>query len=724
VKHFADFSPSAGAQEKMTIRRRWFTSGYALALCLVLIANLLRNIAQQVPQQLGDETSFLLSSKYFLQWDLVHSLGYVPVPGLVFLKLASLIASSNQYYLLAKVWNAILLTAATIPAYTVARRVMPATQAKLASILVAVVPSIIYGAYFTPEAAYILAFWIFVSISIAALNAPNRMWIAAAAGSSCAVAYLIKPHALALGAAYVLSVVALWLVARLDRRGSAHGLERKEWNSIRVALIHLAFFAIAAIVTIMLLGRMIAADWLAGFDLKLYSNLVTARAEAAAQPAMTEVIRLLGLHAAAIVSALAIPVVLAAFTLRRWSVSWDTTVVLIVSFAVMSMLVLMTAKVTVDFHAIHGPEQALDRIHGRYYSFALPLLMFVTVAGLSERAPHISAIRATTVFVMAVAVVVACTVLTARQTFSFVDAPDLTYLVASQRVQLFSVLVAVVVFALAAFSRVSPGWLVLASWGCMSIVNVYAATRLQLNEAREHTGDRAVALLRALFESRGLDHGVIVSGAHRIDAARAAFRLASTSPVVSTLSEAYARIGENTQWLLILGDQPRAKFGSSAIRAGDSTVYLADGVRVATFGNARAVRTRYSFNGDAFSLADVVPAHSSEPWGTWLSAPWAELIFPQPLPAEGTLTIVARVLDPTLQTPISVLVCGRSLLLQINETFKAHQIQYSCATGPEFIRFENMKPLSPRELGLSSDPRRLALGIEAIEIESKPREAR
>jgi phosphoglycerol transferase len=100
------------------------------------------------------------------------------------------------------------------------------------------------------------------------------------------------------------------------------------------------------------------------------------------------------------------------------------------------------------------------------------------------------------------------------------------------------------------------------------------------------------------------------------------------------------------------------------------------------------------------------------------------LIFPQPLPAEGTLTIVARVLDPTLQTPISVLVCGRSLLLQINETFKAHQIQYSCATGPEFIRFENMKPLSPRELGLSSDPRRLALGIEAIEIESKPREAR
>jgi hypothetical protein len=74
------------------------------------------------------------------------------------------------------------------------------------------------------------------------------------------------------------------------------------------------------------------------------------------------------------------------------------------------------------------------------------------------------------------------------------------------------------------------------------------------------------------------------------------------------------------------------------------------------------------------------------------------------------------VLDPSRQNPVTLEICGRSFTLQLTEKLSEQRIKYACPTPPRTIRFTNLKPLSPRAVGLSADDRPLALALESVEI--------
>ncbi len=695
--------------------------GFALALLALLLVNVLRDIATEFPQQLSDETAFLLSSRYFLHWHLIYSLGYMPVPGLVFLKIASFLASSDRYYLLVKIVNALYVTFAAIPAYFVARRVMSSQEATIASVLVAITPPTIYGNYFTPEANYIFVFWLFAAVSVAALNAPTRYRNVLGAGMVGAIAFLIKPHAIALGSAYVASAAVLCVTDHIGRQNGFRDREEPRMSR-RACIAHVALFAIASLATLLVLGRILGGSWFASFDLRLYSELFTRKVGWEARLAsIGPVVKLLAFHAAAIVAALAVPIAtLAGFHVRRGPVGRPLMVLAIFSLTVVSMLVLMTARATVDFNSIHGGSNTLDRLHGRYYSFALPLLIFVAVGYFRNRLSRGASMRTMFAAGLATVAILACVAITAGQTFTFLDAPDLTYLLYTPGFSV-SVIVATLIAATVAHLKLNPKWLILAAWALMSLINVYAATRFQHNEDREQIGDRAVGVLRGLFGRKDLDQGIIVASSHTVAAARAAFRLASLSPVVHTVSDASARANPSTSWVLVLGDQAGNAFGSTAIVAGDSAIYVMDPSRIVMPSDSGRRTMVFSFRADASLRATANPAHAPEPWGTWLSGPEVEIVFPTPLPDRGALTITANVLDPMRQNPVDMIICGNLFRMTFTGALAEHRIRYACAGRPDRIRFVNMKPLSPRDIGLSADPRALALAIESIKIEAAGR---
>lgn len=696
-----------------------FPGGYAFALCAVLLANVLRNISTRLPHQLSDETVFLLASKYFLQEDLVRSLGYMPPPGLVFLKIGSYLASSDQCYLLVKLWNALCLTLAAVPAYFLARRVMPAQIAKVASVLVAITPPTLYGAYFTAEGTYILVFWIFAALSFGALIEPRRYGIALLAGVSVAFAYLIKPHALALCSAYLVAVTALWLAAHSGLPGFPRTVT-ESWQSRRMIVIHVACFASGAIGTLLVLGKVLGAEWLAAFDLKLYSNLAS-HGEARAAPFQTigPVLNLLALHAAAIVSALAIPAALfVLFGLRRGSSDPETSILIVFSLAVVSMLVLMTAKATVDFHVVYG--EPLYRLHGRYYSFSLPLLMFVAVAHFHERVPAVFNARTKVMGVIGAAMIVACVVTTQSRIFTFLDAPDLSYLLFGGGV-LVAIIAGVVIAIGHVLGRACLKWLMLGGWAMMSLLNVAFASRLQHSEDRVQVGDRAVDVLRGLFPADDLDRGIIVGTSHPVAAARAAFRLASLSPVVSSVREGHLRRIDSTKWILVLGDQSGTAFNLAVIQVGDSAIYLVDRMDAASDSSTHQPQSAYLFGSSSALRPIASPAHDPEPWGIWLTGDAARIVFPQPLPARGNMTIVANVLDPGLQGPVSVQICGSKFSLRLTNTLGEYRVQYSCQHQPVSLQFSDMKPLAPLALGISGDSRGLSVALAEIRVQSRTR---
>lgn len=272
-----------------------------------------------------------------------------------------------------------------------------------------------------------------------------------------------------------------------------------------------------------------------------------------------------------------------------------------------------------------------------------------------------------------------------------------------------------------ALARLAPGWLVIGGWALMSLINLDVATRLQHNQDREQVGDRAVSVLRGLFHGPDLDHGLIVAGSHSVAAARAAFRLASTSAVVPTLQDAKLRADRSTKWMLVLGDRSGSGLAWHGIVAGDSTLYLEDAARVLPHVRYEGSAVTYSFRSDGASPASATPANSAESWGTWLSGAKADITFPAPLPERGALTIVASVLDPSRQSPVDVSICGKAYNVALTNVLAAHRLEYACAEHPAQIRIAGMKPLSARDLGISSDPRALALAIRSIEVEPAAR---
>jgi len=235
------------------------------------------------------------------------------------------------------------------------------------------------------------------------------------------------------------------------------------------------------------------------------------------------------------------------------------------------------------------------------------------------------------------------------------------------------------------------------------------------------TGDRAVGLLRNLFDREDLDHGIIVTGRYPIAAARAAFRLASASPTVLTLADAYAHMDQSTRWILVPGDRSGKSFGWRAIVAGDSAVYVADANGVFPGIDSKLGRVLYSFASDAVSQPTATPSNAPESWGTWLSGTEAHITFPEQLPASGTLTVTAGVIDPARQSPIDIIICGSTHTLKMTSALTAHRVPYACADGPDRVQLAGLRPLTPRDIGLSADPRALALAVRSIEVEATVR---
>ena len=721
------------------MQRAGFPHGYALALAVVLLANVLRDLSTTMPHQLSDETAFLLSAKYFLQWDLVLSLGYVPVPGLIFLKLASYVAASDHYYIVAKVLNACLLTLAAVPAFLVARRLMPPAQAGLASVLVAVTPPTIYGAYFTPEAAYIVMFWVFSAASLASLEAlakrvtttnpatsPESHALAMGSGAVGGIAFLVKPHAAALGMAYVASVAVLTLLA-LARPDDPKRRRGRVWFPLGLAVLDITAFAAGAVFTVLLAGRILAGSWLAAFDVKLYSTLISHSTQTTWRSMNVGAIATLMMwHAAAIVAALALPAVAAVAAavrdrfpvssgrtpMTRGQVNFPTRVVTVFTFTTLVLLVLMTAKATVDFHAIYGRSNVLDRLNVRYYSFALPLLVFIA-AGPAGRTTWQATSRSIDRIagVAAAALAVACMLITQRNTFTFIDAPDLTFL-SSGNGTVVAVAVVVLLVALSRIGESARPWWILALWGLMSLLNVGLAGSLQQNQDRPHTGDRGVMALKGLFNRQELDHGIIVAGRNSVAAARVAFALASRSPVVPTTADMRTRIGADTRWVLLLGDRSGAVLDAPVVQAGDSSIYLTNRKQQPE-SDGEASNT-YSFAAAASGAPTANPANDPEPWGIWLTGTTSHIAFPKPLPARGRLAVRANVLEPTRQSPVTLHVCGASHELKLTATLADYAVDYACDRPVDGIDFTHMHPLSPRSLRLSDDARDLSLALSAI----------
>jgi len=110
-----------------------------------------------------------------------------------------------------------------------------------------------------------------------------------------------------------------------------------------------------------------------------------------------------------------------------------------------------------------------------------------------------------------------------------------------------------------------------------------------------------------------------------------------------------------------------------------------------------------------------------EPWGRWSDADvhsHVEIRFRNPLPASGTLEIVARAFGPNAGQPVRVGIGGQELEMEFEAGDTTATVSYAVQQGPRSLVIVPPHPTAPRQLGASQDPRRIGIGLVRLTVRS------
>jgi phosphoglycerol transferase len=119
------------------------------------------------------------------------------------------------------------------------------------------------------------------------------------------------------------------------------------------------------------------------------------------------------------------------------------------------------------------------------------------------------------------------------------------------------------------------------------------------------------------------------------------------------------------------------------------------------------------------AIAGVKGLSGRESWGRWSDAdvhPHVEIRFRDPLPVSGTLALTARAFGPNVGQPIRVRIGRYETQLHFDAQDTTAMASYALHEAPRLLEIVPPHPMQPRELGASSDPRRLGIGLVRLTI--------
>lgn len=108
--------------------------------------------------------------------------------------------------------------------------------------------------------------------------------------------------------------------------------------------------------------------------------------------------------------------------------------------------------------------------------------------------------------------------------------------------------------------------------------------------------------------------------------------------------------------------------------------------------------------------------HRPDAWGAWSAAPELRIDLPFSIRGDLRLAVEGRALGPNV---------GRSLMLTIGTTSRTFTLTNPLTTADlrifvaepaHSITISGIEPVTPASLGLSSDDRRLGIGLSSIRI--------
>jgi phosphoglycerol transferase len=112
-----------------------------------------------------------------------------------------------------------------------------------------------------------------------------------------------------------------------------------------------------------------------------------------------------------------------------------------------------------------------------------------------------------------------------------------------------------------------------------------------------------------------------------------------------------------------------------------------------------------------------------ESWGRWSDtqiAPEVSLNFAQPLPKRLILHLRAQAFGPNAGKPVTVVIGRQTETFTSTGTLREFSLPFNDVRDSSLIEIRPSQPISPKDLGMSADDRKLGIGLQKLWIESIP----
>lgn len=304
---------------------------------------------------------------YYSAYSRLVPLAESKLPSYLYLWIFGLTRQCGSEFLdCARALNAAMLVAALPLIYRILRAYAPPLLAALLALACVAAPVNSYAAYFMPESMYFLLFWVWATAALRPY-APHPLRYGLLAGAILGLMCLVKMHAafVAVGFGAFIVVDALW-PGRRDR--------------IPAAMVVAAASAGAFLAMRFGLGYLLAGPASLDFMGEFYSD--QARGNVGVQSAATLAKNLSissvghGLALALLFAPLLVPALPMLLRPRGDEAAERARSAVLFALVLLATLV----AITVYFTASMGANEAIGRLHLRYYNFCLPLLLLAPLA--------------------------------------------------------------------------------------------------------------------------------------------------------------------------------------------------------------------------------------------------------------------------------------------------------------------------------------------------------
>lgn len=696
-------------------------------ICSGVVAAFWIAFGTMTPWVFADEYSYSWLTKHAGDLDAASRVGLVSTIAHSFLFFALYGVVSDQYtdlYIVAKAINLLLWFGAAGMAYVSACRFIERTQAILFASVVLVSPWVIYTRVFMPEVMYVFGFWCSVAV-FAWFWRAGSLRGELLLGMCLGALTLVKSHATFLVPGFALGCLVGQLL------GTGPKLARV-WRAIAAALL-------------------VAAGWY--LSKTLFSTLsgptsVTGGLVGGYGGELSRVLALLGdLHnsfkylfdiflrhigvvavgggiAIALVGRVAIESIGDGFSLKESHTEGHRrrATLGVVAMGVLVTLLIITTVFTAAV-AGGGAHESIERMHTRYYGFAIPLVLLVAMIICNEPEGRVVGRRSYTAVVGVVLLSAFGGLGIIKDALHANDAPDaLVFAVAGGGVAI----VALWIAALWA-SRLNGRNLavLIALWGAgvgVSNIAIYAYRYVDISSVAQ-PGELAGRAAKFYLPGRDVDEGAIYARSESIDLYRFAFRLNGLSPI--RVSPACSEIPlddimSTYPWVITFGyaggcfpDHASTDLGGDVwlYRFTRGETREADIERPAK--SADHVDSKWVYGVDR--EIRIVQAHERESWGTWLTEE-SYVEFSTPVSGRAEIEFVVHGFGENVGRDITVTLGGAVQFVKLAAEPGRYHLIFDPVNDGRRLLFEGLRSQSPRELGVGDDNRALAMGLSSMTV--------